>query len=139
MSHSGPAGPVPTTTTSPRPTGSLRPAATRLGRTATEKYGTPSASTSASRAVRSPSIVARSTYRASSSRPALSSARRTLGKVRPSFITTAESVAASRAVSSSSGSVPGSTVSTSSPSTSGCPSRAEAAANDVTPGTTSVA
>ena len=93
---------------------------------------------SASAPVRSPAIVARSTYRASASRPERSSARRTGGKVRPSFITTAESVEARRAVSSSSGSVPGRIVSTSSPSTSGVPSRAAAALTEVTPGITSV-
>ncbi len=84
-------------------------------------------------------MVARSTYRASGSRPDASNARRTAGKVRPSFITTAESVAARRAVSSSSGRVPGRMVSTSSPSTSGVPSRAAAALTEVTPGITSVA
>ncbi len=65
-------------------------------------------------------------------------ARRTVGKVRPSFMTTAESVAASRAVSSSSGSVPGRIVSTSSASASGVPRRAAAALREVTPGMTSV-
>lgn len=83
-------------------------------------------------------MVARSTYRASGSRPDASNARRTAGNVRPSFITTAESVAARRAVSSSSGSVPGRIVSTSSASTSGVPRRAAAALTDVTPGMTSV-
>jgi hypothetical protein len=53
-------------------------------------------------------------------------------------MTTAESVEASRAVSSSSGSVPGMTVSTSSASHSGVPSRAAAALMEVTPGMTSV-
>lgn len=98
--------------------------ATLLGSTATEKYGTVSPSTSASGRMRSPSMNARSTYCASSSRPARSSARRTAGKVRPSFMITAESAAAIRAVSSSSGSVPGMTVSVSSASVSGWPSRA---------------
>lgn len=87
--------------------------------------------------MRSPAMVARSTYRASASRPDASKARRTAGKVRPSFITTAESVDASRAVSSSSGRVPGRIVRISSPSTSGVPSRAAAALTEVTPGTTS--
>lgn len=81
---------------------------------------------------------ARSTYRASSSRPARSRARFTVGKVRPSFITTAESVPARRAVSSSSGRVPGMIVRTSSASHSGSPSRAAAADTEVTPGMTVV-
>ncbi len=83
-------------------------------------------------------MVARSTYWASASRPARSRARRTVGKVRPSFMITAESVDAIRAASSSSGSVPGRIVSTSSASTSARPSRAAAALTEVTPGTTSV-
>lgn len=93
---------------------------TRLGRTATEKYGTDAGSMSARSPVRSPAIVARSTYRASASLPDASNAPRTAGNVRPSFITTAVSVAARRAVSSSSGSVPGRIVRISSPSTRGC-------------------
>ena len=73
--QSRPAGPRPTTATSP----TLRPAcdapvggaaATALGSSASEKYGTDAGSTSASAAVRCRSVVARSTYHASSSRPA---------------------------------------------------------------------
>ncbi len=139
VSQSGPAGPRPTTTTWPSASATgAGPSPIRLGSTATEKYGTVEGSTSASGAVRSPAMVARSTYCASASRPARSSARRTVGKVRPSFMMTAESVDASRAANSSSGSVPGRMVSTSSASTSGLPSRAAAALTEVTPGTTSV-
>ncbi len=112
--------------------------AIRLGTTATAKYGTESASMAARRSVRSPAIVARSTYCASGIRPERSMARRTVGKVRPSFITTAASVDARRAVSSSSGRVPGRIVSTSSASASGLPRRAAAALMEVTPGMTSV-
>ena len=115
-----------------------RSAAAGLGSSASEKYGTVAGSTSASRPRRSRSVVARSTYQASSRRPARSSASRTRSKVRPSFITAAESVPASRAASSSGGSVPGSTVRISSRSTSGRPSTADAALTEVTPGTTSV-
>ncbi|GAA3003708.1 hypothetical protein GCM10020229_14590 [Kitasatospora albolonga] len=93
---------------------------------------------SASAPVRSPAMVARSTYEASASRPERSKAERTAGKVRPSFITTAESAPDRRAVSSSSGRVPGMMVRVSSASHSGLPSRAAAALTEVTPGTTSV-
>ncbi len=61
VSHSGPAGPVPTTTTSPGPDGTLPGLPIRLGTTATAKYGTLPGSVSARTPVRSPSIVARST------------------------------------------------------------------------------
>ncbi len=81
--------------------------------------------------------MARSTYQASSSLPASASAVRTEPKVRPSFITTAASVSASRLASSGAGSVPGSTVSTSSRCTRGRPSTAEAAPTELTPGTAS--
>ena len=57
------------------------------------------------------------------SRPASATASRTVVNVRPSFSTAAESVSARRRASSSRGSVPGSTVSTSSRSTSGRPQR----------------
>ncbi len=105
----------------------------------TEKYGTASASTSATGTMRCPPIDARSTYTASSSRPAWASAARTAGKVRPSFMIAAPSVSARRRASSGSGSVPGSTVSTSVRRTSGSAAAAAAADTDVTPGTTSVA
>jgi hypothetical protein len=105
---------------------------------ASEKYGTVAGSMSASRPARSRSVVARSTYQASSRRPARSSAERTFSKVRPSFMMATESVPVRRATSSSAGSVPGSTVSTSSRSISGRPSTAAAALTEVTPGTTSV-
>ncbi len=81
--------------------------------------------------------MARSTYHASSSRPAAARASRTPGKFRPSFMIAAESVAARWAASTSGDNVPGSTVSTSSCSTSGEPSSAAAPATEVTPGTTS--
>ena len=54
-------------------------------------------------------------------------------------MTTAASLARSRAASTSGGSVPGRTVRMSSRRTSGVPAAAVAALNDVTPGTTSVA
>ncbi len=111
---------------------------TTLGSTASEKYGTVSGSTSDSGAVRCLPVVARSTYHASSSRPAASSAVRTPLNVRPSFMTAAESVCARCSASTSGGSVPGRIVSTSSRSTSGLPSTADPALTDVTPGTTSV-
>jgi hypothetical protein len=71
-------------------------------------------------------------------RPAASSARRTAGKVLPSFMITAPWVSASRRASSGSGIVPGRTVSTSVWRTRGLATAAEAAATEVTPGTTSV-
>ena len=110
---------------------------TRDGTIPTEKYGTDSGSTSVNRSWRSSVVLARSTYRASSARPARRSAARTPVNVRPSFITAAASVSARRRTSSSSPSVPGSTVRTSSRSTRGVPRAALAADTLVTPGTTS--
>jgi hypothetical protein len=106
--------------------------------TTSEKYGTEPASTSLTGSHRPSGIDARSTYSAWSSRPAASSARRTAGNVRPSFITIAASVSASRRASSGSGSVPGSTVSTSVCRTNGLAAAAVAAAKAGTPGTISV-
>ena len=65
------------------------------------------------------------------------SASTTAGNVRPSFMITAPSLSASRRASSAVGSVPGSTVSTSSWRTSGVATAADAALTEVTPGTTS--
>ena len=106
--------------------------------TTSEKYGTVSGSTSATGIDRSAPVEARSTYIACSSRPAAARARRTAGKVRPSFMITAPSVSASRRASSGSGRVPGSTVSTSVWRTSGQATDAVAAAKAGTPGTTTV-
>ncbi len=104
-----------------------------------EKYGTAAGSTSTTGSTDScASLDARSTYTASSSRPACASASRTAGNVRPSFMIAAPCVSASRRASSGVGSVPGSTVSTSSCRTSGVPAAAAAADTEVTPGTTSV-
>ena len=103
-----------------------------------EKYGTAAGSTSTTGSTDSRSLDARSTYSASSSRPACASASRTAGNVRPSFMIAAPWVSASRRASSGVGSVPGSTVSTSSCRTSGVPAAAAAADTEVTPGTTSV-
>ena len=64
--------------------------------------------------------------------------RETFANVRPSFSTTAASVPRWRVASTSSGSVPGRIVSTSSRLTSGAPADAAAALNEVTPGTTTV-
>ncbi len=104
-----------------------------------EKYGTESASTSATGSQRSSGIDARSTYIAPSSRPACASAERTAGKVRPSFMMIAPSVSARRRASSGSGRVPASTVSTSVCLTNGWARPAVAAVKAGTPGTTSVA
>ncbi len=158
-------GPRPTTTTSPAPgvpsvptvpavptvgavstqsacdarsgAGSSGPR-TGLGSTASEKYGTVAGSTAPSGAMRWPEVVARSTYQVSARRPAAVKASRTPGKVRPILSTTAVSVPAIRSARAAGGSVPGSTVRTSLPSTSGRPSTAHPADRDVTPGTTSV-
>ncbi|KGW79234.1 hypothetical protein Y046_3854 [Burkholderia pseudomallei MSHR2990] len=79
------------------------------GTTSSEKYGDAIGSTSASGTIRCAAIVARSTYSARRARPSASSTRRTLSKLRPSFITTAASALARRWRSSSSGSTPEST------------------------------
>ena len=65
------------------------------------------------------------------------STARTFGRLRPSFITTAASVPERRRVSSASGNVPGTTVSTSSPQVIGAPARVQAPDMAVTAGTTS--
>ncbi|GAA3316869.1 hypothetical protein GCM10020219_036990 [Nonomuraea dietziae] len=90
------------------------------------------------RSIRWFAVVARSTYQASSSRPASASASLTFSNVRPSLSTATESALLSFSAITSAGSVPGRTVSVSSCSTSGRPSTAAAPATDVTPGTTSV-
>ncbi len=82
-------------------------------------------------------IVARSTYSARSASPSSPSTRRTLSKLRPSFMMTAASASARRRLSSSSGNTPDSTDRLWLRYTSGAPSTAAPPSIEHTPGTTS--